>query len=195
MEITKMINQLDISVIFRAFDTSSPDLIKILLTLIFWLLMCYLLQTYIVFLFFCLYSFVLLSGSELLSCELFTSVSTPFWNSSHDYFFIEPSKSYETSTTDAKCGCLIDEFWAMSVGLLLFLVSTPAITAVLRKISCCVWESDWQQATNSQTAAEIWFTEINKRHLCCRNVPCSARWQWQLCWLTGWWRLPDWMTI
>lgn len=46
-----------------------------------------------------------------------------------------------------------------------------------RKISCCVCESEWQQAASSQTAAELWFTEINKLFLCCCSVALFPLWQ------------------
>ena len=90
------------------------------------------------------------------------------------------------SASNAKHRCLIDERWTVCVSLPLFPVCAPAITAVHWKISCCVWaESDWQQAANSQTAAEMWFTGINRVCLGCCNVLRST-----LSWSDGCTELP-----
>lgn len=124
--------------------------------------------------FFSSYSLVLMPESGLFSCKIihcYINTSLKFISGPYeDMAFTQPWDS----ASNAKHCCLIDELWTVCVSLPLFPVSTSAISAVHRKISCCVWESDWQQAANSQTVAEIWFTEINKVCLCCCNVLCST---------------------
>lgn len=134
-------------------------------------------------------------GSALFSCEIIHHYINTFLKFIPGLYLHMAFTQPWNSAGNAKRRCLIDEFWTACVSLPLFPVSTSAITAVHRKISCCVWKSDWQQAANSQTAAEVWFTEINKHCLCCCNVLCSTLSESDCFtdWLAD--RLPDWMTI
>lgn len=90
------------------------------------------------------------------------------------YFHIAFKES-SNSAGNANHGCLIDELSAA--------LCRPTSLSCLHlcrhcnapgKISCCVWESEWQQAANSQTAAEFWFTEMYERCICCCNALCST---------------------
>lgn len=145
-------------------------------------------------------SLVLISGSNLFSSEIIHQYINTYLKFISGLYHHIAFRQPWNSAGNAKHYCLIDEPWTVCVSLPLFPVSTSAITAVHRKISCCVWgKSDWQQAANSQTAAEIWFTEINKLCLCCCNVLCSTLSESDSLtdWLAEWMadREADWMTI